>query len=263
MELAFGQYTAKVPVTLLTQKKGASGSASPEVARLKGKRLVSTQEPEENEKFNIGLMKELTGGDRIFCRGLYQDPFDFKPQFKMLFCCNHLPSLPPDDDGTWRRVSLVEFLSRFVAQPDPNNRFEFQRDNYLSDKLQDWREAFMFILLEHYKLYKKHGIKEPKAVCEATQSYRRDNDTVLDFMNDCIRQDPDSSVKIDEVFRRFKEWHRDNCTGKLPQRKQLKSSLEKKMGRYKKEWKGYAMIDEFGSDTDETNIIAQGILTPS
>ena len=42
------------------------------------------QEPSEDEKMNIGFMKELTGGDRIIARGLFQDPIEFKPQFHMI-----------------------------------------------------------------------------------------------------------------------------------------------------------------------------------
>jgi phage/plasmid-associated DNA primase len=197
-ELAFGKYTAKIPVTVLTQKtrgssnannpevarlkdkrtvsaqepeenkrfnvglmkewtRGSSNANNPEVSRLKGKRTVSTQEPEENKRFNVGLMKEWTGGDRLTCHPPDKDPFDFKPQFKMVFCCHHLPSLPSDDEGTWRRVSVTEF----------------KRDPYLTEKLYTLKEAFMYILLEHYKIYKKHGLIEPIAVKDATHEYRK------------------------------------------------------------------------------------------
>ena len=58
-EMAFGKYTAKIPVTVLTQKNRANSSGpNPEVARLKGIRTVSCQEPEETERFNVGVIKE-------------------------------------------------------------------------------------------------------------------------------------------------------------------------------------------------------------
>jgi phage/plasmid-associated DNA primase len=72
-----------------------------------GIRTVSTQEPEKGDKFNEGW----TGGDRITCRPLYGEPFYFKPQFKLVFSCSHSPQLPPDDEGIWRRISVVEFKS--------------------------------------------------------------------------------------------------------------------------------------------------------
>ncbi len=258
-ELCFGKYTSKIPVTVLTQKnRGSSSGANPEVARLKGIRTVSTQEPEENERFNVGIMKDWTGGDRITCRPLYRDPFDFKPQFKMVFCCNHLPSLPPDDQGTWRRVSVVEFKSRFVDNPDPKNSYEFKKNPYLTEDLFMWKEAFMYILLEHFKIYKKQGLIEPPAVKDATLEYQKMNDAYIEFIDDCLEKDPDSSAKLEETYKRFKDWWKENFGNRPPTRKDMKASLEKKIGKYlpsaKGGWKGYKVVYE-GEENDENKEI--------
>ena len=258
-ELGFGKYTAKIPVTVLTQKnRGSSNSANPEVARLKGIRTVSTQEPEENERFNVGIMKDWTGGDRITCRPLYRDPFDFKPQFKMVFCCNHLPSLPPDDEGTWRRVSVTEFKSRFVENPDPKNPYEFKKDPYLTEKLYTWKEAFMYILLEHFGIYKKQGLIEPPAVKDATREYQKMNDAYIEFVDDCLEKDPNGSVKLEETYKHFKDWWKENFGGKSPSRKDMKASLEKKLGKYlpsaKGGWRGYKLVYQ-GEENDENREI--------
>ena len=39
-------------------------------------RLVVMQEPEADENIGVGLMKELTGNDKIM-RGLYKEPVEF------------------------------------------------------------------------------------------------------------------------------------------------------------------------------------------
>ena len=107
-----------MPVTLITAKRTSSSAATPELAQTKGARLAYLQEPDTKTKINVGLMKELTGGDKIQARALYHDPIEFKPQFKMVLCCNDKPELPPHDEGTWRRIRNTEFISeRTVSLP--------------------------------------------------------------------------------------------------------------------------------------------------
>ena len=169
-EKAFGEYCCTLPIALLTQKRGASSSASPELARARTKRFACLQEPGENERLNIGLMKEMTGGDKIYARGLFKEGGEFKPQFKMVLTCNHLPLVPSDDGGTWRRIRVVRFESRFCDHPDPNKPNEFPIDTSLSMHFDDWKEPFMGMLIEYYKRIVTEKIKEPEEVLECTPS---------------------------------------------------------------------------------------------
>ena len=264
-ELAFGKYTNKIPVSTLTQKiRTQSNQASPEISRLKGIRAVSTQEPEEDTRLNVGVMKEWSGGDKLFCRALYSEPFEFKPQFKMIFCCNHLPTLPPDDEGTWRRVSVVEFKCRFVDRPDPNNPREFKKDVHLSEKLFYWKEAFMFMMLEHFKMYKKYGLVEPQTVKEATLEYQKMNDIYTDFISDCFEKDITEKIHLDDAFKVFREWWKDANSGKSPNRNVFKSCIEKKLGKYQRiGWPGYRLIVNFNKNSSEEKIISTGQIAPA
>ena len=77
-----GDYAVTLPVSLITNKRAASNSATPEIARTKGCRLGLFQEPESNAVLNGGLIKELTGKDEILGRELYKPIVPIKPQFK-------------------------------------------------------------------------------------------------------------------------------------------------------------------------------------
>lgn len=210
-ERSFGGYCVKFPITLLTQKRASSNSATSELARAKGKRFASLQEPSEDEKLNIGLMKEISGGDTIQARMLYKEPIEFKPQFKMILACNHLPSIPSDDGGTWRRIRVVEFTSKFCENPNPEILNEFLMDKELSLRFDEWREYFMSMLIEYHKEYIKNGIKEPEEVLKCTREYQRSNDCYLDFVESELEKSNDNSLIKADAYTCFKLWVVDNA----------------------------------------------------
>jgi hypothetical protein len=78
--------------------------------------------------------------------------------------CNHLPQLPADDDGTWRRIEAVPFESKFVEQPNPNNKNEFPRDEHLSIKMKTWIQPFSYLLIKYYKKYQQSQITVPQKI---------------------------------------------------------------------------------------------------
>lgn len=234
-ELAIGDYAGKLPISLLTKKRGDSGNATPELARTKGLRFVVMQEPDQHTKINVGLMKELTGGDRITVRALYEMPFEFKPQFKMVLTCNHLPDLPHDDEGTWRRIRSVQFQSKFVdaAQVDPSKHY-YKKDEALAKKLVDWKEGFLWMLLETYKTeFKKSlGFTEPECVTKATRQYQNNQDILFDFVESHVREDvPNSVIRFRDMYDHYKEWHIDNnIAGKPKSNKVIKEYFTKLWG---------------------------------
>ncbi|KAI9334201.1 hypothetical protein DFJ73DRAFT_764177 [Zopfochytrium polystomum] len=61
MEMTVGIFADKGQVTLMTRKRGDPNQASPELVKYRTKRFVFLSEPEDGEKLNIGLLKELTG----------------------------------------------------------------------------------------------------------------------------------------------------------------------------------------------------------
>jgi len=227
-EKSFGEYTKKIAISVLTQKnKANSSSASPELARLKGARFISAQEPDAHETFNIGVIKEWSGNDKIVCRALYGEPFEYKPQYKMVVCCNQLPHLPADDEGIWRRVSVIEFKSRFVDNPQLPN--EFKKDTYLSEKFDSWKEAFMYILLQHYKIYSENGLIEPNEVLDATKSYKASVDGIMEFLEENVKltTEPNCYVKFKDLWSRYKKSPQQEKDIKM---KEFKSMVEKKLG---------------------------------
>ena len=256
-EYAFGDYCCKLPVKLLTESRGRAEGANPTLVRTKGKRFACLQEPDKNEEINVGLMKELTGNDTIIARGLHKDPIEFKPQFKMVLTCNDLPRVSANDRGTWRRISVVDFPSKFVDEPDPSEPYEFKIDDKLDEKLKSWPEAFMFMLIEYFKKYKKYGIKEPNDVKRNTEDYQVESNMFIGFFNERLIEtdNADSSgIKLDDIYNLYQDWHKQayGQNSKCPTRKELKDNLQKKYGKkhtnHKNVWLGLEFNENNGNN---------------
>ena len=231
---AFGDYCCKFPISLLTSKRAKSNAATPEVMESKGKRFAYMEEPNEGEKINCGLMKEYTGGDKIKGRGLYKSEMtEFKPQFKMFLLCNDLPEVPPHDQGTWRRMEVIHFGSRFVDNPiEPN---EFKKDGKLSQKIKHWGEMFMAILIEYHKKYQAAGykIEVPAKVKEATDMYKDESDKHKGFIDDTLEKtNKETDVIIwKELYQEYKFWaYANSAEGKSMPMLKFKKWLEKAIG---------------------------------
>ena len=258
LQRCMGDYYCIIPIALLTQKRVQSNSAQSELERTKGRRLAVMQEPGESETLNIGLMKELTGGDRIMARALYKEPIEFKPQFKMVLTCNELPEVPSDDGGTWRRIRVVEFKSRFKENPDPSKPNEFPMDVELADKFDRWAETFMAMMISHHKSIDPKNIVEPPEVRIATESYKSNNDVIGQFAADQLVKVEDQlcRVQLNVAYGAFKTWALKFAqkSKKLPARPQLRAYLENAYGLYPQDgkgWKGYKLKSSSGEDGEE------------
>jgi len=182
-------YANKLNVALLLQKRNDANSASPEIAKLKGKRFTYAEEPDKDAEINIGLMKELTGGGRLVGRFLNKNSIEFQNTTKFFMLCNDLPNIPSDDQGTWRRIKTIEFPSRFIHRDHsipyeeqyPKDEHLYPRDDSLPGRLQeDCKMAMMWILLDYYKQY-LHGGKDiyvPQKVKEAGERFARSQDKI-------------------------------------------------------------------------------------
>ena len=230
---SLGDYTVKFPITLITGKRAASNACTPEVLQSKGKRFGYFEEPGEGEKINAGLLKEFTGGDKIKARGLHKDPIEFKPQFKLALLCNDMPEAPPNDTGYWRRMEVIEFKSHFCEKPKEPH--EFPIDKYLSQKMKNWKELFMALLLDvYYVKYKKSGIKVPLEVVKFTLEYQKQCDQYADFISENLSDTNNMNdlIIINDMYEEFKTWFEEAFGNhKFPTKKEFKAYLKKRYGK--------------------------------
>jgi phage/plasmid-associated DNA primase len=257
MGLVLGDYKGTVPITLITQKRGSIGGATPEIAQLRGLRYAVMQEPSKGMKINEGVMKELTGGDPIQGRALFRDTVTFVPQFTLVVCTNHLFDIASNDDGTWRRIRVCDFVSRFVEKPSivPEDH-EFKVDKNISKHFERWVPIFTGMLVE--KLKETGGlVKDCDIVMAASQTYKAKQDYFTGFYTERIILDSSSRIKKRDVLNEFTEWYAELYGGKIPKGRELYEFLTKKIGKPTTSgWKGYKLRHSY---EDELDIEPNGI----
>ena len=245
MGKVLGELKGVVPLSLVTRKREGSGKASPELARLRGVRYAVMQEPSKNDKINEGQMKELTGGDAIQARALFRDPIEFKPQFKLAVCTNNLFDVPSNDDGTWRRIRVCEFLSKFCTKPSKNikdKEFKGIAPSKLLSKFDRWLPVFTTMLVDI--AYKTRGsVTDCKMVLMASKKYRGSQDYLGKFFDENIEAcevENKCKLKFTDVWEEFKTWYSEEVGRNLPKRSEIKNFMNKKLGQYPKTgWRNY------------------------
>ncbi|MEE9571491.1 MAG: phage/plasmid primase, P4 family, partial [Candidatus Neomarinimicrobiota bacterium] len=266
MGTMLGDYKGTVPISLVTQKRGHIGGVSPEIAALKGIRYAVMQEPSKGMALNEGVMKELTGGDPIQGRKLFRDVITFIPQFTLVVCTNHLFDINTDDDGTWRRIRVCDYISKFVPKPSANpDNHQFLVDPNIDLKFTHWKEITMSLLVQ---LAIKTGgkVADCDIVMASSQKYKSQQDYFTAFFEDriikcagsqcgCNTQNPKSKCRMKQrdVLEVFKDWYLELYGGKIPKGKDLYNFLEKKIGKPTRGrgYMGYLLMDPNIDEEDD------------
>lgn len=171
-----------------------------DLAGLKGIRLVTVIETNEDRRLNEARVKSLTGQDVINCRFLFGEYFSFRPEFKLWLAMNHKPAIYGTDRAIWRRIQLIPFTQTF----------EGREDKVLESKLQAELPGILNWALQGLIEWHAQGLNPPTAVTEATERYRAESDIVGQWIDDCIVSGAQMEMKSGDGYRSFKEWSVDH-----------------------------------------------------
>lgn len=241
MGKVLGDYKGTVPSTLITQKRTSIGSTSSEIVALMGTRYAVMQEPSKGDKINEGIMKEITGGDPIQGRALFKDTVTFIPQFKLVVTTNVLFDIKSNDDGTWRRIRVCDFESKFLDNPYkdethfPKDQFPFQfpLDKRMDENFIEWAPIFASMLVDIS--YERQGnVKDCDVVLASSNEYRDGQDYLAEFAKEKIVKAQGCKIQKSEVVQTFREWFQTNYGTGTPKAPELYEYMNNRYGSYKK-----------------------------
>ena len=199
LALVAGEYGQSASPSLLLAKKNDGGIPN-DVARLKGARFVHAFETDEGKRLNAARMKNLTGNDKISARFLHHEYFDFEPTHTLWLGTNDKPDVDATDTGTWRRIKLVPFKSRFEGA---------REDKTLGDKLADEREGILAWAVRGAIAWWNRGkpsLIEPKVVTDAVGEYKGEMDRLSDFITARCDVNDKYEATAEELYGAYQHW---------------------------------------------------------
>lgn len=196
VRVLLGEYALSTPSASLLAKERNDGIPN-DIARLRGARLVTAVEMGEGRRLNEELVKRLTGQDIVTARFLNEEFFDFKPEFKLMAACNHLPKVNPNDYALWRRIHCLPFTVTIPEQ---------EQDRMLTEKLQTELPGILAWAVRGCLDWQQGGLRVPDAVRRATEEYRVDMDSLGRFLEECCLRLPEARVKAGDLYDAYKTW---------------------------------------------------------
>jgi len=208
IQKALGKYYLTGANDLLTCKDEMKNET---LAKATGIRYLAISEPAEDSdkelKFNISMVKKLTGRDELSVRALYKNSLEYIPRFTVFVSCNEPPTVDETNDAIRNRFRFIHFPFTFVE--NPSRGFERKIDVNLKDKIDnetEYRDIMISYLLDI--LHKNQDIKKIKepAKCNLfTNTYFDNNSDVANFLEKYFTITDDSKDKIrpNELYQMF------------------------------------------------------------
>jgi phage/plasmid-associated DNA primase len=140
---------------------------------------------------------------------LFQSSEVFRPQFSLCVCTNTKIEWLSDNDGIWRRIKEIVFMSKFYSEGEiyhDKPRFEFPKDLTIDSKIPKWASLFVSMLVSiAFKTGGKVG--ECSEVTLASKEYREEQDVLSTFLSERIKPEPGHDLGPGELSEAYKEWH--------------------------------------------------------
>lgn len=193
-----GTYSGTISADALTV--GCKRNVKPEMAELKGKRLVIAAELEEGMRLNTSIVKQLCSTDEVTAEKKYKDPFKYVPTHTLVLYTNHLPRVGANDDGIWRRLIVIPFNAKITGTSDRKNYADYLYENAGGAVLSWIIDGATKAINNKYKL------KTPKVVEDAINKYRENNDWFSAFVEECCEVDATYTQKSGEFYQEYRSY---------------------------------------------------------
>ena len=233
-----GNYASSAAPNLLMVSR--NGNQAPYgVADLKGKRLIVASESDSGDRLSEGLVKKVTGRERLKARHLYGNFFEFDPTHKIILQTNHRPEVRGIDEGIWRRLVLLPFDVTIPRQ---------ERDKNMSEKLRTESPGIQPWAVRGCLDWQRHGLQPPEQVQAATRKYAEEANSFRQFFREQCAKAHDNWMSTKQIRTAYQAYCRERNLSPLGD-KQIAKTLRsigctKKNKSHTRGWTGLKLLPE-------------------
>ena len=190
-----GDYATSVRPALLLTGNANNGA---ELAALRGVRLALAAETEEGQRLDGAAVKGLVSTDRVAANPKYKDPFSFTPSHTLVLYTNFLPRVGSSDRGTWSRLTVLPFNAHLRDTAG-------ERKDCAEILFTQAGGAVLAWMIEGARRFIANGYKltPPTVVQAALADYRKSNDWLGAFMEDCCELGENFAASSKELYQRY------------------------------------------------------------
>jgi putative DNA primase/helicase len=176
-----------------------------ELARLDGKRLIVSAEPESpglgtpSKRLNESRVKSWASADEVSANFMRQNTFKFKPVGKLVMLGQSVPAVGSTDPGWRRRLRVLPF-SRTPAEVDLQ----------LPEKLKAEAGGILQWAIEGARLYYAQGIPRCGIVDDASAAHMTDHDEFGSWLSECCEEAKGVVTPSMRLCDSFNAWLRTN-----------------------------------------------------
>jgi putative DNA primase/helicase len=144
------------------------------------------------------IFKKLVTGEYVTAEKKGQDAFPFRPFAKMFFAMNGLPPVSDKSKAFFGRLLLIplnrDFSKAATCNVDLKNRVWTQQE----------MEYLVTLAMEGLKRLIKQGqFTRPKSVRDALQEYERENNPIMEFLEEC---EDIEGRPIADIYQKYRIW---------------------------------------------------------
>jgi phage/plasmid-associated DNA primase len=160
-------------------------------------------------------IKKIVTGDRIEIERKFKISLTFTPKTKIIVACNGLPKFNDTTHAIYRRMILIRFHNQYVSESayqkikNPEKMNIHLMDKNLIEKIRLEKSAILNMFIEGLIDLRKNNYEfvESQDSIQAMLEFKRDSDTVREFLEDNYETSETIETSINDVYESYRQWY--------------------------------------------------------